>query len=348
MHFRTIFSFDPKSTISRLSPGSFSIVMATGIVSISAHFMGHDFFAKTLFLLNTAIYAILFTLNLSRMFRFRRDILPELLDHCRGPGFFTIIAGSTVLGSQFILIQDEPEIALLLWSFGLFLWFISTYFIFAALTVKARKPSLERGINGGWLLAVVAPQSVSVLAALLSTHFRGDVAELDFVALCMWLWGGMVYLWLISQIFYRLLFLKFSPADLDPAYWINMGAMAISTLAGSLLIENAPDFHLLRDLLPFLKGVTLGYWVTGTWWIPMLILLEFWKNVRIPFAYSPAVWSAVFPAGMYAASTFQLEAALDLKFLQFLPPLSLSVAAALWAAAIFGLARRLVPHSSHS
>ncbi|NNM82534.1 MAG: C4-dicarboxylate ABC transporter [Burkholderiales bacterium] len=340
MHFRTFFSFDPKSAASRLSPGSFSIVMATGIVSISAHLMGHDFFAKTLFLLNAAIYAVLFFLNLLRMFRFRRRFLLDLHDHRRAPGFFTVVAGTSVMGSQFILIQDEPEIALFLWSFGLLLWFISTYCIFAALIVKTRKPSIEPGINGGWLLAVVAPQSISVLGALLSTHFREHVAQLDFLALCLWLWGGMLYLWLITQIFQRLMFLKFPPADLDPAYWINMGAIAISTLAGSLLITNAPDFPLLLDLLPFLKGATLGCWVTGTWWIPMLFLLESWKNGRIPFAYSPSAWSAVFPAGMYAASTFQLAAALDLKFLRFLPPLSLYVAAALWVAACFRLARR--------
>jgi hypothetical protein len=34
---------------------------------------------------------------------------------------------------------------------------------------------------------------------------------------------------------YRYTFFKFSPGDLTPPYWINMGAMAISALAGSLL-----------------------------------------------------------------------------------------------------------------
>jgi len=52
----------------------------------------------------------------------------------------------------------------------------------------------------------------------------------------MWLWGGMLYIWMISLIFYRYTFFKFSPGDLQPPYWINMGAMAISTLAGARLI----------------------------------------------------------------------------------------------------------------
>jgi hypothetical protein len=46
---------------------------------------------------------------------------------------------------------------------------------------------------------------------------------------------------MISLIFYRYTFFRFAPGDLSPPYWINMGAMAISTLAGALLIENAGD-----------------------------------------------------------------------------------------------------------
>ena len=44
-----------------------------------------------------------------------------------------------------------------------------------------------------------------------------------------------MYISIISLIFYRYMFFKFSPADFVPSYWINMGAMAISTLAGSVL-----------------------------------------------------------------------------------------------------------------
>jgi hypothetical protein len=78
----------------------------------------------------------------------------------------------------------------------------------------------------------------------------------------MWLWGGMFYIWIISLIFYRYSFFAFSPSDLTPPYWINMGAMAISTLAGALLVENASDAPFLASLLPLsqgLHGVLLGH-----------------------------------------------------------------------------------------
>src|SRR5262249_25949337 len=48
-------------------------------------------------------------------------------------------------------------------------------------------------------------------------------------------------------------FLPLPPGDLRPPYWINMGAMAISTLAGARLVDEAGRMRLLGELLPFLK-----------------------------------------------------------------------------------------------
>jgi len=81
--------------------------------------------------------------------------------------------------------------------------------------------------------------------------------------------------------------------DLAPPHWINMGAMAISTLAGSLLIVNAPD----APLLPFIKGFTVLYWATGTWWIPMLVVLAIW---RYGYALSAQVRPALLGRGVSA------------------------------------------------
>src|SRR6516162_3292637 len=107
----------------------------------------------------------------------------------------------------------------------------------------------------------------------------------------------MLYIWIISLIFYRKTFLPFSPGDLTPPYWINMGAMAISTLAGAGLVHNAPDAPFLTSMLPFIKGFTILWWATGTWWIPMLIALEVWQHLirRFPLRYDPLRWGAVFP-----------------------------------------------------
>ncbi len=227
------------------------------------------------------------------------------------------------------------------------LWIGLIYTILTALTVKGSKPTLEQGIGGAWLLAIVATQSIAVLAAILAARVAQPIRiELNFLALSMWLGGGMLYSWMMSLIFYRYTFFRFSPGDLSPPYWINMGAMAISTLAGARLIANTGDAPFLATLLPFLKGFTVFYWATGTWWIPMLLILGVWRHVykRFPFVYDPLYWGAVFPLGMYAVSTTSMVDELGFVFLKELPLIFFWVAFAAWlitfAALIIGLLRR--------
>ena len=322
-----------------LSPAYFAMVMATGIVSLSAHMLGMPGLARGLFQLNLAAYVVIWLLNLLRICWFTRLVLRDLIDHQRGPGFFTAVAASCILGSEFVLISEDFRAALVLWVLGIVLWGLLTYAILTAFTIKENKPSLYEGITGAWLLAVVATQSVAALSALIALHWEQPYRlMINFFGLSMWLWGGMLYIWMISLIFYRYTFFRLSPGDLTPPYWINMGAMAISTLAGARLIKNAPDAPFLRSVLPFLKGFTVFYWATGTWWIPMLAILATWRYVykRFPLEYDPLYWGAVFPLGMYTASTFRLAQAIDAPYLAVIPRFFLLVAWAAWVVTAAG------------
>ncbi len=336
-------SQSPVPGLASMSPAYFGMVMATGIVSIAADMLGLEGIARAMFTLNVVLYALLWALYLLRLARHPREVFNDFNDHLRGPGYFTVVAATSVLGSQFLLLLDNLVLGLALWCAAVGMWVLFTYAIFTILTIKENKPSLDRGINGGWLLAVVATQSVAVLTALLAARIGQPwKLEMNFFALSMWLWGGMLYIWMMSLIFYRYTFFRFMPDDLSPPYWINMGAMAISTLAGSLLIINSADAPFLLSLLPFLKGFTAFYWATGTWWIPMLLVLGLWRHVykRFPLHYDPLYWGAVFPLGMYAASTNELMLAMDLDFLAILPTIFLYIALAAWTAAFVGVSRR--------
>ena len=331
------------ASTAELSPANFAMVMATGIVSLAAKQYALDALAYGLFALNIAAWCVLWLLNLLRASCHPGRFFGDLVDHLRGPGFFTMVAATAVLGSQFVILAGDLRIGLALWVIALLLWVALTYTIFTAFTIKANKPTLDRGISGGWLLAVVATQSIAVLSALLATHIGQPwKLELNFFALSMWLWGGMLYIWMMSLIFYRYTFFAFAPGDLSPPYWINMGAMAISTLAGALLIRNAPDAPFLQSLAPFLKGFTVFYWATGTWWIPMLLVLGVWRYVwqRFPLRYEPLYWGAVFPLGMYAASTHEMTIAMQFDFLALVPQLFLYLALLAWAATFIGLVRQ--------
>jgi tellurite resistance protein TehA-like permease len=328
-----------------LSPASFAMVMATGIVSIATQLHGYESVARVLFAVNIVLFAILGVLAVLRLVRHRAAMLADLTNHRLSFGFLTVVAATCVLGTQVVLVAERFEPAVVLLGFGIVLWVLLTYTIFTILTIKTDKPSLVDGINGGWLLAVVATQSVAVLTALLAQHWDQPLRlYANFFALSMWLWGGMLYIWIISLIFYRYMFFRFSAADLSPPYWINMGAMAISTTAGSLLIMNSADAPYLHSLQPFLEGFTVFYWATGTWWIPIIAILAVWRYgyKRLPFEYDPLYWGAVFPLGMYAVATNRMAEAMDLHFLDGLPEVFLVAALAAWLATFAGLIRSLV------
>lgn len=333
------------SKAKELSPAYFGLVMATGIIAIAAHQQQWPFIAQALFAISCVSWVILTFLYSYRALRFTKEFIEDLISHSKGPAFFTSVAGTGLIGSQLMVLYSHYWLAFIAWVIALVLWLLLTYTVFTALTIRRNKPTLDKGISGAWLLAVVATQAVAVLSAYLATQTSQPwKLELNFLALSMWLWGGMLYIWMMSLIFYRYTFFQFVPSDLAPPYWINMGAMAISTLAGSLLVINSPNAPFLQSLVPFIKGFTIFYWATGSWWIPMLLILGVWRHVvrRFPFAYDPLYWGAVFPLGMYSACTYVMLQAMEFSFLDALPTTFFYIALIVWGITFTGLCRSLL------
>jgi tellurite resistance protein TehA-like permease len=327
-----------------LFPGYFALVMATGIISIAAFQLAMKPVAWVLLAINLIAYVILWLLLLIRLVRFFPRVKADIMDHARGPGFFTIVAGTCVLASQLVIVAGQYRSAGVLWLFGLLLWLLIMYTFFTAVTVREDKPEFETGISGTWLLAAVATQSISVLGTLLADYFITHRDSLLFFTLCMFLLGCMLYLILITLIFYRFTFVKLTTVTLTPPYWINMGAVAITTLAGARLIMAVPKWSFLGEISPFLKGFTLFFWAAGTWWIPLLLILGIWRHLRkhFPLAYDPLYWGMVFPLGMYTVCTLQLSKAIGFEPLLLIPRFFVFIALAAWLAVFGGLIHSLL------
>jgi tellurite resistance protein TehA-like permease len=324
-----------------LHPAYFALIMATGIVALATYLHGIYVLSSILFWLNAFFFIILVIMTGVRIVRYPDAFAADLHNHRRGVGFFTLVAAFGVFGSELVLQMQATGLAIFFWIIAATLWFVVTYGILTLLAITPDKPSLADGINGSWLVMVVATQSVSILAVLILTSyvFTDLQKPLMFTALILWLGAGAIYLWLATLIFFRYMFLPMSAEDLTPHHWINMGAAAISVLAGTTLLGQSGLSPIVAELEPFVKGLTLLFYAIATWWIPMLVALGIWRHLicGVPLSYDPLCWGGVFPLGMYSVCTYKLVEILGISFLMPLSNVFMIVAVGGWIVAFAGL-----------
>ncbi|WP_161888678.1 tellurite resistance/C4-dicarboxylate transporter family protein [Pontibacter russatus] len=333
-----------KAEVKGLFPAYFALVMSTGIVSIAAHLLGFPAISVALFWLNNLLFLVMLAMLLCRVVFYFSAFAEDIQSHAKGAGFLTLVAAACILGIQHILLKENYAVAQALWYLALVLWIILIYTFFINITTKKEKPTLEHGINGIWLVAVVATQAVAILGTYLAHHLPFPPERVVFLSLCGYMLGCMLYIILITLIFYRLTFFPMKAEAFAPPYWINMGAVAISTLSGATLIMNINEITGLQDFIPFVKGFSLFFWVTGTWWIPIIVVLGIWRHLynHFPIFYHPQYWGMVFPLGMYTVCTWRLAQALELPYLQLIPAYFIYIAFTAWLVAFLGLCFNLV------
>lgn len=322
--------------IATLDPGWFAWVMASGIVSIGADLLGYPVLSQAVLAVTIAAGIGLLCAYIARLVLFGSRVRESLRDPNTAMAYFTLVAGFDVLATR-LAMAGASSITLGLGAAATVLWLVLTYGLPWSIVATARRPVLGE-INGTWLIWVVATQSISIVAAVLapvapSLGFREVLPD---VAVCFWGIGVMLYVILIAIIFLRLLLVEVTPEEMGPAYWIAMGATAISVraAAGILDIPGQAATGLLREMHPFLVGLSVVLWAFGTWWIPLLVAFGIWRYVirRYPWSYEPRLWSVVFPLGMYTVASYTLGRAAGLDFMVSIARVWVFVGLVAWAA----------------
>jgi tellurite resistance protein TehA-like permease len=323
-----------------LYPGYFALVMATGIVSNGFFFLGVHGVSGALLAVNVVAYPLLVAATVARAVRHPRALWCDLVDPRLVFSFFTIVAGTDVFGLQLSL-RGLDGLAIALWVVALAVWVLLSYLSFSVLTFINTEKTGADVVHGGWLIAIVGTESLALLGARLAPHL-GGLESLAFVTVHM-LWGiGIVFYGIFITLFsYRIFFLRVRAADMNPLFWVIMGAAAIATNAGSTLIVTPTELPFLASMHAFIDGTTLILWAWATWWIPLLVIFGVWRHAvgREPLTYDPMYWSLVFPVGMYSVATYRLSLAADFPPLQTVAHVVVWVALATWLAAMLGLVR---------
>lgn len=322
-----------------LASANFAMVMSTGIVSIALHLLGCEWGAHCLFVVNMVMFAILWPLYILKLVRYPRRMASDFAHHLSGPGFLTIVAGTNILGSQFAVLAHNYVVAEWLFWLGTLCWVFIIWGTFYCIFTKNPKPPVQHGINGAWLVATVSTQSIVILGSTIAGKVGWPLEWAFYLFCAMFVLGLMLYIFVITSIFYRFCFAELLPSELDPTFWINAGAVAITTLAGATLILHDGETAILDHFMPYIKGTTLLAWATASWWIPMLFLFGLWRHILqgYTFAYTPAFWGMVFPMGMYTACTATFSDALHFPGLKVIPDWFIWVALIAWTATFIGM-----------
>lgn len=322
--------------IATLDPGWFAWVMASGIVSIGADLLGYRVLSRVVLGFTVAAGAVLAVAYLTRFVRYGSWVRQSLRDPTTAMAYFTVVAGLDVLAAR-LASGGHTLVTLGLGSAAALIWVVLTYGLPWSIVASAQRPVLGE-INGTWLVWVVATQSLSIVAADLApaAPSEGFREALPDVAVCLWGVGVMLYLILIVIIFLRLLLVEVTPEEMGPAYWIAMGATAISVraAAGILDLDASSSTSLIREMHPFLVGLSVVLWAFGTWWIPLLVAFGIWRYVirGYTWAFEPRLWNIVFPLGMYTVASYTLGQAAHLDFMTSVARVWVFVGVVAWVA----------------
>jgi tellurite resistance protein TehA-like permease len=329
------------AAIQSLSPGYFPFVMATSIISTGTSLLGPSWLSRALLVIASAVLVVLSVALAIQLAFFRPSLAAGFRDSGRVFGFFAIAAAMDVLGTR-LAAAGHPLATAILAGVAAAVWLVLTYGVPASLLLARSHDSSIGDVNGTWLLWAVATQSLSLVASTLVPAWPSQSALLAPVAVGLWSIGLVLYLLLVSLILLRWLTVPMTPQALGPAYWILMGATAIIVLAGARILSLPAALAVVRASAGFVEGSTFALWAFGTWWIPLLVVLGCWRHIRHhwPLSYEPALWSVVFPLGMYSVATLAFGQAAHLAFMEPLSRFMLWVALAAWVAVAAAFAKR--------
>ncbi|WP_324965839.1 hypothetical protein [Streptomyces formicae] len=208
-----------------LPPACFAPVMATGIVARALNEAHAVTAGKALFVAAALLHVALLAGFAVKAVRYTDRLLAELRDPARAFGHFTLVAASGVLAAR--LGAGQVRVV----SYGLLVLTGTGWVVIAAYVVAGLRREFRSALphaDGTWFLGVVGLQSIGIALVAVAP----GPPRIAF-ALALWMVGVLLYVTTLAAVAWRLGRHRPGPQLLTPAYWLTMGAVAISTLCGT-------------------------------------------------------------------------------------------------------------------
>jgi tellurite resistance protein TehA-like permease len=314
--------------------GSFSMVMATGIVAAALRRDRLTPASDVVLAVAAAGLVVLVVMAGWRVARQPAAVRAELVRPGLAFSAFTLPAACGVVGMG-LATSGLPAAGAVLAAAGAAAWLAMTALIPGRMAVLRRARPVLADVNGTWYLWAVATQSLAIMAVVLLAAGALAAGSAAAAAMAAWLAGLAIYALTTVVVVVRLLRAGVGPPGARTGYWIAMGAASISVLAAAhiLSIRGVPAVATAR--LP-ITATAIALWLLASCLIVVLVTatvtLEL-RSRRRP-RYDPSAWMLVFPLGMYATASQQLGAAASLYPVRLAGEIFTWPAAAAWFAVL--------------
>lgn len=324
--------------VAELPPSAFAFVMASAITALGFDLLDRVAISVTLLVFAVIGAATLVVATIWRLASHRSKVMLDAGNPAKTFGFFTIVAAANVIGAYLSMSGLFTGFAALA-VFSAVLWLLLTYALPSAVVLGHGDKSVMADVNGSWFLWVVGTQSVATSAAIAGGRWHPEI--MGSIAIGLWGVGIALYQLVATLVTLRMLIRENVPTGLSPTYWIYMGATAISVLAGSRILLLPSDLPIMQATRHFVAGLSYVLWALGLWWIPLLIIFGLWRHLarKVPLKYEAALWSIVFPLGMYSVASMLYGATQDIAFMIRLGQAGIWVAGAIWVVSTIAMVR---------
>ena len=312
----------PSDLFANLGPNWFASIMGTGIVANAAAILPVQFpgfrtaattvwaFAAFMLVALSGAWAVQWTRHRETAKGYARD--PVMAQFWGAPpmALMTVGDGTLLLGKDWIGLTPALTVDWVLWIAGTALGLITTVWIpFRMMTTLDIKPD---GAFAGWLMPVVPPMVSAADGALLIPHLPEGQLRLGMLMACYAMFGISLFatLFIVPQVWRRLVVYKTGAAASVPTVWIVLGPLGQSITAANLLAGDAagalpPPSSQAASAFGLFYGVPT--WGFAVMWMVLAAALTL-HTARQKLPFSLTWWSFTFPVGTVVTGTSALSA----------------------------------------